>query len=71
MYKNTDSDSDFAAFLKRYRETIGTKSSSNLSLRDALCNDQYCKATWVNLGYIVFHELTGINVIGQYSNIML
>ena len=44
--------------------------SSGLTLKDALCNDRYRKATWVNLGYIVFHELTGVNVIALYSNQM-
>ena len=48
-----------------------SKGSSKLTLIDALCNPQYRRATWINLGYIVFHELTGINVIMQYSNQML
>lgn len=43
------------------------ESSGNLTLRDALFNPIYRKATWVNLCYIVFHELTGINVIMLYS----
>lgn len=34
---------------------------------DATSNPKYRKATWVNIGYIIFHELTGINVIMLYS----
>lgn len=33
-----------------------------------MVNPRYCKATWVNIAYIIFHELTGINVIMLYSN---
>jgi Na+/melibiose symporter-like transporter len=36
-------------------------------LKDAVANPKYRKATWVNIGYIIFHELTGINVIMLYS----
>ena len=35
---------------------------------DATTHPDYRRATWVNFGYIIFHELTGINVIMQYSN---
>ena len=46
------------------------KDTSKLTLKDALFNDRYKKATWVNIGYIIFHELTGINVIMLYSSQM-
>ena len=52
------------------KKTMG-KGSSNLTLRDALFNPQYRNATWVNFVYIIFHELTGVNVINLYSNQML
>lgn len=55
--------------LRQFRANMGAN-SSGLTLKDALCNDRYRKATWVNLGYIVFHELTGVNVIALYSNQM-
>ena len=48
------------------REKLG-KDSSKLTLKDALVDRKYRKATWVNIGYIIFHELTGINVIMLYS----
>jgi hypothetical protein len=35
-----------------------------------VANPRYCRATWVNIAYIIFHELTGINVIMLYSNQM-
>jgi hypothetical protein len=53
---------------------LGSKFGNNTSkksLKDALFDPEYRRATWVNLGYIVFHELTGINVIMLYSNTML
>ena len=46
------------------------KDSSGLNLCDAVANPRYRKATWVNIAYIIFHELTGINVIMLYSNQM-
>ena len=55
--------------MEAYKATLG-KSSSGLSIFDALFNPQYRTATWVNVWYIIFHELTGINVILQYSNTM-
>ena len=36
-------------------------------MRDALFHPKYRKATWINLGYITFHELTGTNAIAGYS----
>ena len=44
------------------------QSSSGLTLYDALFNPRYRKSTWVNIGYLIFHELTGINVIILYSS---
>ena len=55
--------------LAEFKANMGA-GSSKLTLGDALCNDRYRRATWVNLGYIVFHELTGVNVIALYSNQM-
>lgn len=46
------------------------KSSSDLTLCDGTCNPRYKTATWVNFFYMIFHELTGINVINMYSNTM-
>jgi len=42
--------------------------TNNLTLKDAVFGEQYRRATWTNIGYIIFHELTGINVILLYSN---
>ena len=43
-----------------------------MSLKEALWTDeQYCRASWVNIINIIFHELAGINVIMLYSNIIL
>lgn len=69
MYRHADTD----AKADRYVEVIKSQcggDSSNLTLGDGLCNPRYRIATWINIGYIVFHELTGINVINMYSNTM-
>ena len=45
-------------------KSISGSDSSQLTIKDALVNPMYRTATWVNVGYIVFHELTGVNPIG-------
>ena len=43
-----------------------------MSLKNAFVKDErYVRASWVNIINIVFHELTGINVILIYSNTIL
>ena len=37
-------------------------------MKDALFHPKYKKATWINLGYIMLHELCGANPISKYSN---
>ena len=53
-------------YINKIKRSCG-QDSSGLTLKDALFNPEFSGATWVNLGYIVFHELTGINVIMLYS----
>mmetsp|Transcript_4389 Transcript_4389/g.7429 ORF Transcript_4389/g.7429 Transcript_4389/m.7429 type:complete len:234 (+) Transcript_4389:876-1577(+) len=48
-------------------KSLGSNTSEQ-SLKVALTDPMYRRATWVNIGYILFHELTGINVIILYSN---
>ena len=67
MYKYANDDEMAHKFIDRIRASSGKK-SSDLTLRDALVNPQYCRATWVNVGHMIVHELTGINVIVLYSN---
>ena len=65
MYKYADKN------IGIYEDTLrgaSGKSTSNLTLKDALFNYQYRKSTWINIGYIIFHELTGINIILLYSS---
>lgn len=59
--KNVD---QYIAFL---RKSCGKK-SSGYTIADALTHPNCRKCTWTNIGYIIFHELTGINVILIYSN---
>ena len=67
VYKHAKNEDLAKQYLMKIRNTSG-KSSSGLTLKDALFNPQYRKATWVNIGYLIFHELTGINVIILYSS---
>ena len=66
VYKHAQTPEEQMLYLQKLKASQGKK-SSNLTLIDALCNDRYRGATWVNVGYIIFHELTGINVIMLYS----
>ena len=54
-------------YINHIRKNCG-QGSSGLTFKDALINPEYRQATWVNIGYIIFHELTSINVIMMYSN---
>lgn len=67
MYKYAKDDETAKKYIEKIKQSSGNK-STNLTLNDALFNDQYRTATWVNIGYIIFHELTGINVINLYCN---
>ena len=69
VYKNCNKENvdDYLNYLK----SISGSDSSKLTIKDALCNPMYRRATWINVGYIVFHELTGANPIIQYSNEIL
>lgn len=46
--------------------------TSKITLNEAFCsNPKYVRASWVNVGHIILHEFTGINVITGYANIIL
>ena len=43
-----------------------------MSLKEAFITDErYTRSSWVNVVMIVFHELTGINVVLMYSSTIL
>jgi MFS family permease len=67
LYKQATSDAIADNYIENLRQKLGND-SSGLTLIDAVANPTYRKATWVNIGYIMFHELTGINVIFIYSD---
>lgn len=69
LYKHCNSDERREEFYNHFR-AFNAESSSAAGLSSALCNPQYRRATWINIGYIIFHELTGINVIILYSTTM-
>ena len=48
------------------------KKSTSVTLKEAFLTDErYTRASWVNVVMIVFHELTGINVVLMYSSTIL
>lgn len=67
MYKYANTEEMANKYIDKIRSVSG-KGSTGLTLKDALFNPQYRTATWVSMGYIVFHELTGVNVINLYSH---
>ena len=69
MYKYAN-DENVDQYVEVIRSLCG-KDSSDLTLYDGVADPRYRIATWVNIFYIIFHELTGINVINMYSNTML
>lgn len=66
VYKHCD-EANAHLYVNKIRATCG-EGSSDLTLKDAVRNPEFRNATWANVGYIVFHALTGINVILMYSN---
>ena len=60
-------EGDGTAFEKLQKEFLNStklQGSTNVSVKDALCRDEnYRRATWINLINVVFHEVAGINVI--------
>ena len=67
MYKYARNDAIAQKYVDKIRESSG-QNSSNLTLHDALLNPKYSRATWINIWHMIVHELTGINLIGLYSN---
>ena len=55
-----------------YENSAKLTGSTKVSVSAALWYDEnYCRATWVNIWNAWFHEVAGINVILQYSNTIL
>ena len=68
VYKNCNAD-NVDLYIEKIRATCG-EDSSGVSIKDAFFDPKYRKSTWVNVGYIIFHELTGIQIIQQFSIII-
>ena len=47
------------------------QTTSKVSLKQAFTDPEFSRCSWVNVTNIIFHELTGINVIFLYSNTIL
>ena len=67
MFKYATNPLQVELFRRKLELTCDSESSS-VNLKDALSDPMHRGATWVNFGYMIFHELTGINMILQYSN---
>lgn len=52
--------------IEKITQNLG-EDSTKMSLKDALFNPLYKRTTWVNIGYVFFHEIAAINVINYYS----
>ena len=66
VYKYATSDQVAHQYIDKIKATSG-ESSSKLSMRDALFNPQYRNATWFNIGFAIFHGLTGHSIIKHYG----
>ena len=67
----TESEQQVNEIVEFYRAKIEKKTSS-ITLKQAFVTDpKYTGASRVNFVHVMFHELTGINVINAYSNIIL
>ena len=65
-------DGGFQRICHNFQKTQKMTNSTKVSLADAFLYDEnFKRASWVNVINIVFHELAGINVILQYSNTIL
>jgi hypothetical protein len=54
------------------RSSSTNASAKTVTLKEAFwSNPQYVRCQWVNVWQIIFHELSGINIIYIYSNILL
>jgi MFS family permease len=70
VYKHCKMDTNVDEYLNFIKSKC-SKGSTGLTICDSLKNPLYRTATWINIGYIVFHEITGINIVTMYSNTIL
>lgn len=54
-------------YIHKIKSIMG-QGSSGLTLRDALFNPEYRRATWTNIGCMIFHELAGVQIFNLFSN---
>ena len=68
----TNGDDDIAQEILEFISSTIQKASTSVSLKEAFITDErYTRSSWVNVVMIVFHELTGINVVLMYSSTIL
>ena len=62
----------FLKLCKEYENSAKLSGSTKVSLKDAFWhNENYRRASWINIANVIFHEATGLNIILQYSNTIL
>ena len=68
----TEKDIHFYKMCADFKKSSKLTNATTVSGADAFCKDEnFLRASWVNIGSVIFHELAGINVIAQYSNTIL
>jgi len=67
MYKYAKDDATALIYIEKIKSMSG-KGTSELTLKDAMFNPRYRKATWFSFVYVCFHELAGNSLINLYSN---
>ena len=64
IYKTLGDTSHYERFVADFEKSKKMQGSSKVSVKQAFIKDEnYVRASWVNLMNIIFHELAGINVI--------
>jgi hypothetical protein len=55
-----------------YIKSTIQKETARVTVTEAIwTNKKYVKCSWINITNIIFHELTGINVVLIFSNVIL
>ena len=65
--ENQDDVDAISKFMTKHSQ----KATSTVTIKQIFTDPDYTGATWVNLWSVIFHELTGINVIFLYSHTIL
>lgn len=65
-----DSQNEVAEIVE-FMSKNNQKETSTVTIKEVFTDPEYSRGTWVNVFGVIFHELTGINVIFLYSHTIL